>query len=248
MLANEDVESVEDNDHGKVDQGEPSSVWLELALEDKCITVNALGEESLVELDIRDADRAPGEQRSNSRQVLEPLECGLGATLSYGKVGKGCNRGSNGNAEVWDTGLAATKEEARSLLVLCKSKEVTRSGVQESVRRRRGRCQDDRVDDRWKDGNTGILDTNNPRRLSSANTLTAKQMWIIRGDEDTDCQGAEDIEEQDTPEDSADCLGNVLAGVLGFTCSDCDQFYTTIREGSVHENVEQTQESPSVSS
>ena len=58
-------------------------------------------------------------------------------------------------------------------------------------------------------------------------------MRIVRGNEDTDCEGTEDVEEQDTPEDSANCLGNVLSRVFSFSCGNCNEFNTTIRESSV---------------
>jgi hypothetical protein len=53
-------------------------------------------------------------------------------------------------------------------------------------------------------------------------------MWVVGGNEDTDCERTKNIEEQDTPEDSADCLGNVLARILGLAGSDSDKLNTTV--------------------
>jgi len=58
-------------------------------------------------------------------------------------------------------------------------------------------------------------------------------MRIIRGNENTNGERAENVEEQDTPEDSADGLWDVLAWVFSFTSSDGDKLDTTVRESSV---------------
>ena len=70
----EDVEAVEDDDEGEEDEGGPGGVGLEGRLEDQRVAVDALRLERLVELDVRDADRAPREERRDRRQVLEPGE------------------------------------------------------------------------------------------------------------------------------------------------------------------------------
>lgn len=56
MLTNEYIKTVEENDDGKVDEREPSSVRLEVTLEDKCVAINALCLERLVELEVSDTD------------------------------------------------------------------------------------------------------------------------------------------------------------------------------------------------
>jgi hypothetical protein len=133
MLSNKHVEAVEEDDHDEVDQGEPGSVWLEMTLEDKSVAVNPLGFEGLVELEIGNADRAPGEEGGNGSQVLEPCENNRWATRADGKEGKEGDRGGDQDTPVWDTGLAAAEKEAWSLFILGKSKEITGSGVQEGV-------------------------------------------------------------------------------------------------------------------
>ncbi len=77
-----DIEAVEDDDNGEEEEGGIREVWLEWRLEDKGIAVNALSLEGLVELDIRNADTAPGEETGDGCQVLEPGEddvCTAGA-------------------------------------------------------------------------------------------------------------------------------------------------------------------------
>lgn len=86
VLANKDVESVEENDHGEVEEGEPCSVWLEMTLEDKSVAVDPLRLERLMELDVGDADRAPCEEGGDCDQVLEPAEDGCRAARSDRQV------------------------------------------------------------------------------------------------------------------------------------------------------------------
>ena len=61
VLANEDIETIEDDDHGEVPECEPRSVWLEARPKHESVAVNSLSLERLVELDVGDADRAPCE-------------------------------------------------------------------------------------------------------------------------------------------------------------------------------------------
>ena len=67
-------------------------------------------------------------------------------------------------------------------------------------------------------------------------------MRVVVWNQDTDGKRAEDVEEQNTPEDTLDGLWNVLARILGFTSSDSNHFDTTVREGSIDQSREPTQE------
>ncbi len=65
MTMNEDIKSIEYNDHGEVPEGRPSQIWLERTLENKSISVNTLSIERMVELDVGETDWAPSEEGSN---------------------------------------------------------------------------------------------------------------------------------------------------------------------------------------
>ena len=73
-LSDEDVKTIEENDYGEIGKGEPGSEWLETTLEDQCVAVDTLSLERLVELDVRNANRAPSKERGDSSQFLEPSE------------------------------------------------------------------------------------------------------------------------------------------------------------------------------
>lgn len=124
VLADEDMKAVEDDNNGEVKEGSPSCVWLERRLEDKRISVYTLRCKSLVELDVRQTDRAPREQAGNRRQILEPVEHYRWPPLLDGQISQ-CRYGCrNGNTVVGNTGFAATKEEAWGLFVLRKSEQI----------------------------------------------------------------------------------------------------------------------------
>ena len=135
VLADEDVESVEDYDDGEEDDGEPRCVWLEVRAEHESVAINSLCLERLVELEVGDADRAPCEEGGNGGQVLEPCKDERWTTRGDGQVCEAGDEDREDDAPVWDTGLAAAEKEAWSLLVLCKGEKITGSGVEESVRR-----------------------------------------------------------------------------------------------------------------
>jgi len=137
VFTNEHIKSVEDDDQGKVDQSKPCGIWLEATLEDKSVSVNTLCLECLVELEICDTDRAPGEERSDGGQVLEPVEDNRWPTRFDGQICEESNRGCDEHAVIRDTGLAASEKEARGLFVLSEGEQVTRSGIQECIGRGR---------------------------------------------------------------------------------------------------------------
>jgi hypothetical protein len=83
MFPNKDVKPIEDYDHRKVEEGEPSGVWLELAFEGKSVAVNPLGFECLVKLKVCDANRTPGEKTRNGGQILKPRERFSWTTFSH---------------------------------------------------------------------------------------------------------------------------------------------------------------------
>jgi hypothetical protein len=147
--------------------------------------------------------------------------------------------------------LCAGEEERGCLSVLGQCIQVSASSVQESVGRRRGGCQNDSVDNRWKDRDTGTVDGNNPwgrSGTSSTRLLGTEQLRVIIGDQHTNGERTEDVEEQNTPEHTADGLWDVLAGVLCFTGGHSHHLHTTIRERSIDKSGEESQESSGGSS
>lgn len=137
------------------------------------------------------------------------------------------------------------EEEARRLAVLGEAIEISATGVQEGVSRRGGRGEDDGVDDGRQDGDGGTADGDDPGRGSRTGVvvlLRREQVLVVIWHQHTQEEGAENVEEEDTPEDSLDGLGDVLARVLRLTGSAGDGLDTTEGKGSVDERREEAQE------
>ena len=243
----EDLEAVEDDDQSEVDESNPGGVGLPLALKDQGVAVDTLGDQCLTEAGVGVADSAPGEKLGDGGQVLEPQEDGVGASGDT-HVGEQTDGSSDEHAVQWDTGLGTLQQDLGSLTVLSKSEQVTRAGVQEGVTRRSRRSQDDGVDDVGQDWDTGVLHGDDPWGALSTLGVVVSKSGIVAGDSDTDHEGTEDVEEQDTPEDTTDSLGDVLARVGGFTSGDSDHLDTTVRESGVDKGGPETGEATSRSS
>ena len=77
----EDVEAVENDDHGEEGQRKISCVGLEGRLEYESVAIDSLRLEGFMELDVSNANAHPREQIGDGGQVLEPLE-------DYGGTGR----------------------------------------------------------------------------------------------------------------------------------------------------------------
>jgi len=137
--------AVEENDHGEENKRAPCSVWLELALEDEVVTIDALSNHGLAEAEVGNTDGAPCEQLRNGGQVDEPVEDEVGAARDgeEGEEGDGCR---DGNAPVWNTVPAALEEDLGCLVELGNAEEVTGASVEEGIGGGGGGGEDDGVD------------------------------------------------------------------------------------------------------
>lgn len=241
----EDGETIEDDNDDKVAEGKVGRVGLEAAPEDQRVAVHTLRNQRLAELNVRDADADPGEQVGQGHECLEVGEGGRAAGRNA-EVGQERDRRRHGDGVIGDTGPRALEEDLWCLAVLSKGEEVARAGVQEGVGRGRCRGQDDCIDDVGEDRDAGAVDGDDPRGGSGTST-TVEKFVIVAGHGNTDSQGSKNVEEKDTPEDTADGLGDVLPWVLGLTSSNGDHLNTSVRERSVDEGGEETEESSSIS-
>lgn len=199
-----------------------------------------------IEADVCKANTGPGEALRDGGEILEPGEdkVGAGAQTHEGEEGDG---GGNGDAVVGNTRLGALEEEARGLAELGNTEEVTGAGVQEGITGRGGGGQDDGVDDVREHGDTRVLAGDDPGRLARTGEAVVGERGVAGTDAHTDDEGAENVEEEDTPEHTADGLGDVLARVGGLTSSDGDHLGTTVGESGVDKGGPQTGEATSIS-
>lgn len=66
-----------------------------------------------------------------------------------------------------------------------------------------------------------------------------RQTLISIRNQDADCDSSKNVEEEDTPEDPTNSLGNVPTGILSFACGHSDHLDTAVSEGSIDQNVEE---------
>jgi len=223
---NESGKTIEDDDNGKVDKSKPASVWLEWSFEDQSVSIDILSYKCFSEVQISHTDGYPCEKLGNGDQVLEPIEDNLGSTSARKKCEKADNS-CNGDSVNWNTLFGTLEEDGWGLSVLSDTEEITGSSVQESIGRGRGRSQNDGVDNTVESFDTRSLDGNNPWR-SKGTWLSAGKIWILSGNQDTNGERAENVEEKNTPEDTTNGLWNVLERIFSFTSSNGNHFYTTV--------------------
>lgn len=108
VLTNKDVKAIEDDNGDEEDQGKPGSVWLETTSEHKSVAVDSLGLESLVKLDVCNANRAPSEKGGDGGEILEPSERFRWTTWCNGEISEACNRTCDHHSKVRHTSLAAS--------------------------------------------------------------------------------------------------------------------------------------------
>ena len=122
------------------------------------------------------------------------------------------------------------------MAVLGQCVQVTGTDVQEGISGRGGRRQDDRVDDGRQGLDVRSVHSNDPWRLGGAFRTRGErlqQVCIVVWDQQPHGEGAEDVEEQDTPEDTADRLGDIASGIFGLTRGHCHGFHATISESGI---------------
>ena len=76
--------------------------------------------------------------------------------------------------------------------------------------------------------------------------MGTEEIRVIVGHEDTNRERSQDVEEQDSPENTADCLGNVLSWVLRLTGCNRDHLDTTVREGGIDKSGEKAEEASGI--
>ncbi len=77
---------------------------------------------------------------------------------------------------------------------------------------------------------------------STCIAAAVEQARVVVGNNETNHEDGENVEEENTPEDTLDGLGNVLAGVLDLTDSDTDDLSSSKGKGRLDENVPEGEE------
>ena len=101
-LARKSVKATEQKDYAEEAEGEPGGIRLETSFEDELVAANALSAQGIMEFDVRNRDRHPGQDRGDCCKILEPLENGLRAGRTR-HVRQQSESGGKPDAVVWNT-------------------------------------------------------------------------------------------------------------------------------------------------
>lgn len=230
------------------DQGEDVEAETEVAANDtegglvgNEIHVEALSPHTRAHADVSQADATPDEEEAETSKSQEPAEdlTTAGGSADVGKE-------TEGNLEE-DTVQGATLrvdvlEEGGGHVAL--SHSLNGSGRAESARV--GDTEDgdgdDSVHDAGEDLDTGILDSKNEGRGLGVGTAGSHETRVVGGEDETDDEQVQDVEDGNSPEDLLASHGDRLAGVGRLGSGQTNHLSTTEGEGSNDEDTAETLE------
>lgn len=99
------------------------------------------------------------------------------------------------------------------------------------------------IDNVWEDADLCVADGQDEWRSGRIASAAEEVRIIVRHDE-ADHEDGEDVEEEDTPEDTLDGFGDVLAGVLDLADGDTDDLSSCEGEGGLNKNIPEGEEAP----
>ena len=156
------------------------------------------------------------------------------------QIGQAREDSGENNTYPWHAIPVALEEESGCLSVLSKTEEISRGLVEEGISSRCGTGQNHRVDNVVENWNVCIGDGDNPWRRACVSVTSQIRVVVWAGDANS--KGAETVEEQDSPEYTANSFRNVSARVSGFAGGDSNGFDSTVAECSVDERGEEREE------
>lgn len=203
--------------------------------------VDALSLHTGTHADVGEADRAPDEEEAKTSEGQEPAE-DLHALRSSANVGKE-TKGDLEDNTVERAALGVNVlEEVGGHVALSHSLDGSGRTESAGVGNGENSNSDDSVHDAWKDLDTGILDSKNEGRGLGVGTAGAHQARVVGGEDETDDEQVENVEDSNSPEDLLASHGDRLAGVGRLSSSQTDHLSTTEGESSDDEDSAETLE------
>jgi hypothetical protein len=219
VVSDEDLEAVEEGNEHEEDERNPGGVGLPGRLVWERVPVDALSLHTVVEPKVGEEDDDPGDDSSDRRDVVEPVEDLIGAVASEGHVSQGAeDNGSDRDGVDGESSLGADSEEGGSLAFESEGVEDSGRSVDVRVSGRPDGNQKNGVDYGGKSLDTSSVDGDDEGRLRDGRTVRrVEEVFVVVGNEESHDENGGDVENQDPPERSPDGLGDVLSGVLGLT-------------------------------
>lgn len=243
LAGEEGVVAVGDGHEEAEADGEVRQVRLQRGPVVQAVAGDAVVLEALVEAHVDGAGRGPHDQRRHGRQVREPEEDLLAAVVDV-QVAQARQRRRRRHARVRDPEPLEPQDPGR-LAVQRRRVQHPRRRVEEGVARRPRRRQHHGVDDRRQGADPAVLDGDDEGRGGRARGRVVDRVQEPRvlgrhahGDE----EHGQHVEDQDTPKDATNGLGNVTAWVLCLTSRDDDHLAATVRERGLGEDAPEGEE------
>lgn len=175
------------------------------------------------------ANGAPDEEEGQTGERKQPVEDGH-ALGGQADVGKETKAELKSNAVERSAGLVHVGEETGSHLT--GSHGLDGAGRSEGARvgDTDNRDGDDGVEDGGQDLDAGILDGQDEGRSLGVGTVGVEKAVVVGGQDETEDEQVDDVEEEDTEENLLGGTGDGLAGVLRLGSSQTDQLSATESE------------------
>lgn len=181
---------------------------------------------TLAETDVGKVDATPDEEVGKTGKRQEPGEENVagGCQVDKGKKTHGHLKDGGGNGT---TLLVDVGEELGSHATSSKSLKGAGRGEGGAV----GDTDDGNCDHSIEDGgenlDTSEADSNDEGRVLRMGTVGVEKVRVASGNNETQDEEADDVEESDTPEDLLDSLRKSFSGIGGFSSCETDQLSTT---------------------
>lgn len=161
---------------------------------------------SIPETDVGKADAAPGEECSQTRKRLQPVEGDRSTGVERHECEWRPRKNEDGGPQR-TAGAVDVGEEARCVTLLSERTQCTRSTVDTGKTNGNDGEHDDGVGEVGKSDDTSALGDDDERRGFNVDKTAAQKSGVVVVDEQTDeCEG-QNVEEGDTPEDLLDGRG-----------------------------------------
>lgn len=174
---------------------------------------------------ICDAYKHPRDKATDSGDVGEPVE-DLGARARQIQERQEANRPGNQHRNPRHPVLGAASEDLGGLALARKRVQCTRPGIHPRVAGRPGGNQNGRVDNVVQSADTSILDANNEGTGAGARTTTVdtvKQFRVVVGNGDSDDQATQNVECEETVDETVRRFGDVATRRNGLASCSGDQ-------------------------
>lgn len=236
----------DENAHGESSDGSPHAEGGNVGKSFIGETLSLLG---TAPPDVSCEDRDPGHETEDGGEVDKVTE-NLGRVVGNVHVGQETERSRHGKGVDGNTVLVSLLEDSRGRTVGSKTVEGTASNVQVRVGGGEDEDADTSVDDVREDLDTGDIGSDDEwRGRSTGLGLGGKgKLPRVVGDDHSDEEDGETVEEEDSVEGELDGAGHGLAGVLSLSDRYTDELSSKVGKCSVDHAGPETEESSSVAS